>query len=54
MYVPTHFAPDDDAVHELLTQHGAADLVTAGPDGLEATMLPFFCCVPRTTTESPG
>jgi len=42
MYVPTHFAPDADAVHELLSQHGAADLVTSGPDGLEATTLPFF------------
>jgi transcriptional regulator len=42
MYVPTHFAPDDEAVHELLSHHGAADLVTAGRDGLEATMLPFI------------
>jgi transcriptional regulator len=41
MYVPTHFAPDDEAVHELLAHNGAADIVTAGPDGLEATMLPF-------------
>lgn len=41
MYVPAHFAPDEDAVHELLSRHGAADLVTSGPDGLEATMLPF-------------
>jgi transcriptional regulator len=41
MYVPTHFAADDDAVHELLSQNRAADLITAGPDGLEATMLPF-------------
>jgi transcriptional regulator len=41
MYVPAHFAPGDDAVHELLTNHGAADLVTATPDGLVATMLPF-------------
>jgi transcriptional regulator len=41
MYVPAHFAPDDEAVHELLAHHGAADIVTAGPDGLEATMLPF-------------
>jgi transcriptional regulator len=41
MYVPTHFAPDDEAVHELLAHNAAADLVTAGPDGLEATMLPF-------------
>lgn len=42
MYVPAHFAPDDDAVHELLTRHGAADLITATPDGLVATMLPFL------------
>lgn len=41
MYVPAHFAPGDDAVHELLTNHGAADLVTSTPDGLVATMLPF-------------
>ncbi|TDB82324.1 FMN-binding negative transcriptional regulator [Micromonospora sp. KC721] len=41
MYTPTHFTPDEDAVHELLTHHGAADLVTATPDGLVATMLPF-------------
>jgi transcriptional regulator len=41
MYVPSHFAPDDTAVDELLTRHGAADLVTATPDGLRATMLPF-------------
>jgi transcriptional regulator len=41
MYVPAHFAADDDAVRELLTQHGAADLITATPGGLLATMLPF-------------
>jgi transcriptional regulator len=41
MYVPKHFAADDEAVHELLTNHGAADLVTMTPDGLVATMLPF-------------
>ncbi len=41
MYIPTHFAAEDDAIHELLSHHGAADLVTAGPEGLEATMLPF-------------
>jgi transcriptional regulator len=41
MYVPSHFAPDDDAVHDLLTHHGAADLVTAGSEGLESTLLPF-------------
>jgi transcriptional regulator len=41
MYVPGHFAMDDGAVRELLTHHGAADLVTATADGLVATMLPF-------------
>jgi len=41
MYVPAHFAPDDEAVHELMANHGAADLVTATPGGLMATMLPF-------------
>src|SRR5882757_515411 len=41
MYVPSHFAPDEAAVDELLARHGAADLVTATPDGLRATMLPF-------------
>lgn len=41
MYVPSHFAPDDRDVQRLLTHHGAADLITHGEDGLEATMLPF-------------
>ena len=41
MYVPAHFAMGDAAVTELLANHGAADLVTATPDGLVATMLPF-------------
>jgi transcriptional regulator len=41
MYVPAHFAMDDTAVRDLLTHHGAADLVTATADGLLATMLPF-------------
>ncbi|GHE79818.1 transcriptional regulator [Amycolatopsis deserti] len=41
MYVPAHFAPDEDAVHSLLEHHGAADLVTSTPDGLVATTLPF-------------
>lgn len=41
MYVPDHFAPDDEAVQELLTHHGAAELVTATPRGPLATMLPF-------------
>ncbi len=41
MYVPTHFAADDDAIRDLLIHHGAADLVTATPNGLVATFLPF-------------
>lgn len=41
MYVPTHFAVDDEAVGELLSRHGAADLVTATAEGLLATLLPF-------------
>lgn len=41
MYVPAQFAPDDNAVRDLLARHGAADLVTVTPDGLVATMLPF-------------
>jgi transcriptional regulator len=32
---------DDEAVRDLLRHHGAADLVTATPAGLIATMLPF-------------
>jgi transcriptional regulator len=42
MYVPSAFAPTDEAVRELLLRHRAADLVTAGPEGLTATMLPFL------------
>jgi transcriptional regulator len=41
MYIPAHFAADDATVHELLTRHGAADLITLTVDGLLATMLPF-------------
>lgn len=41
MYIPAHFAADDATVRELLTRHGAADLVTRTEDGLLATMLPF-------------
>jgi transcriptional regulator len=32
---------NDEAVTELLTHHGAADLITITPHGLVATMLPF-------------
>ena len=41
MYIPAHFAADDEVVHDLLANHGAADLVTVTDDGLLATMLPF-------------
>ena len=47
VYVPNHFAPDDDAVQELLASHGAADLITMTPDGMVATMLPFSYDRPR-------
>ena len=42
MYVPAAFAPDGALVDELLTNHGAADLVTVTPSGLVATLLPFI------------
>ncbi|MDA3037962.1 MAG: FMN-binding negative transcriptional regulator [Actinomycetota bacterium] len=41
MYLPDHFAADDDAVEELLANHGAADLVTITEKGMLATLLPF-------------
>ena len=41
MYIPAHFAADEQAVDDLLTHHGAADLITATPEGVVATMLPF-------------
>ncbi|NUO61156.1 MAG: FMN-binding negative transcriptional regulator, partial [Hamadaea sp.] len=42
MYIPSHFTADDATVGELLRHPGAADLITATPDGLVATMLPFL------------
>lgn len=41
MYAPAHFAADEYAVDDLLTHRGAADLITATPEGVFATMLPF-------------
>ena len=41
MYIPAYFAADEQAVDDLLTHHGAADLITATPEGMVATMLPF-------------
>ena len=46
MYIPAHFKPDDEAVHELLNEQGAADLVTSTGRGLLATMLPFLYDAP--------
>jgi transcriptional regulator len=42
VYVPAHFAVEDADVRQLLAQARAADLITAGPDGFDATMLPFL------------
>ncbi len=42
MYIPAHFAADDEAVRDLLLHQGAADLVTSTGHGLLATMLPFL------------
>ncbi|MDQ0870106.1 transcriptional regulator [Arthrobacter sp. V1I9] len=41
MYVPAHFAANPDAVQNLLTRPGAANLVTITSQGLLATLLPF-------------
>jgi transcriptional regulator len=41
VYVSEHFAMGDPAVHDLLVQHGAGDLVTATSQGLLVTLLPF-------------
>jgi transcriptional regulator len=41
MYVPAQFSADESEVRELLTRHGAADLITATADGLVATTVPF-------------
>jgi transcriptional regulator len=46
MYIPAHFAPDPALVDELLSHHGAADLVTVTERGLVATMLPFIYVPP--------
>lgn len=41
MYVPAHFAADQGAITELLSNSGAANLVTSTEHGLLATLLPF-------------
>jgi transcriptional regulator len=42
MYIPAHFAAGSDAIQNLLARPGAANLVTMTPQGLLATLLPFF------------
>ncbi len=42
MYLPKHTVADAQALHELLANLRAADLVTATPDGLFATFLPLL------------
>lgn len=42
MYIPAHFAAEPRVVTDLLTNHGAADLITQTDEGLLATMLPFI------------
>jgi transcriptional regulator len=41
VYVPKPFMPEDADVRDLLTDLGAADLITMTPHGLQATLLPF-------------
>lgn len=41
MYVPEHFAMTDEQATQLLSTALVGDLITDGPDGLDATFLPF-------------
>ncbi len=52
MYIPAHFEPDEQTVHELLANQGAADLVTSTDQGLLATMLPFLFDPPRSRPDT--
>jgi transcriptional regulator len=42
MYVPDYYRPAEEDIRELLARFGAAELITATPDGLRATMLPMI------------
>ncbi len=42
MYVPAHFAMNDEQVRTVLASGSAGDLVTVGPNGLAATYLPML------------
>ena len=52
MYVPAHFALDERACLDALANMGAADLVTTGPDGPDATYLPLEFRPASTTTDA--
>ncbi|MGX5716390.1 FMN-binding negative transcriptional regulator [Arthrobacter sp. MAHUQ-56] len=41
MYIPAHFAAGSEAVQDLLSSPGAANLITVTDQGLLATLLPF-------------
>ncbi|MBT2512650.1 FMN-binding negative transcriptional regulator [Arthrobacter sp. ISL-30] len=42
MYIPAHFAPGPDAIHDLLARPAAGNLVTMTSLGLLATFAPFI------------
>ncbi|MGH2513429.1 MAG: FMN-binding negative transcriptional regulator, partial [Candidatus Limnocylindrales bacterium] len=42
MYIPAHFEPDPETVHDLLVNQQAADLISPTEQGLLATMLPLL------------
>lgn len=42
MYIPDRFAASGEVIEELLSNGGAADLITSTPSGLLATFLPFI------------
>ena len=52
VYIPAHFSATDDAVQELLTNFGAADLVTSTDKGIIATFLPFLYHKPGSAPEA--
>jgi transcriptional regulator len=52
VYIPAHFKADEAAVRELLTNHGAADLISSTARGLIATMLPFIYMEPGSSPEA--
>lgn len=48
VYIPAHFQPPNEtSVRQLLTEHGAADLVTVTGRGLVASLLPMIFVPPQ-------